>query len=261
VSFLKFLGHQVSAACIVLLACHVTAIQEFPPPSDFKSLQRFLGMINFYRQFLPSIPKVLQYLTDLLRGSPKVLLWSADATAAAFTAAIAFLVSVIPLSHPAPGAAISFALGASDSHVGGVLQQYQQGGWSPFSKKLSPTQVKYATFDRELLAAQSAIRHFRFLLEGHQFRLLADHKPLVTAMLRVSPPWSARQQRHLSYIAEFTADIHHTSGAANVVADALSRPSPPLPASSQPPASIMPTSVPPSLRATATSSTPASFPF
>jgi len=121
---------------------------------------------------------------------------------------------------------------ASDSHVGGVLQQYQKGGWSPlafFSKKLSPTQVKYSTFDRELLAAQSSIRHFRFLLEGRQFRLLTDHKPLVAAMLRVSPPWSARQQRHLSYIAEFTSDIRHTPGASNVVADALSRP-PALPA-------------------------------
>jgi hypothetical protein len=32
----------------------------------------------------------------------------------------------------------------------------------------------------------------------------------------VSPPWSARQQRHLSYIAEFTSDIRHTSGTANI---------------------------------------------
>ncbi len=85
VSSLKFLGHQVSVPGIVPLARHVTAIQEFPPPSDLKSLKRFLGMIIFFRQFLPSIPKVLQHLTDLLRGSPKVLLWSADATAA-FTA-------------------------------------------------------------------------------------------------------------------------------------------------------------------------------
>jgi cleavage and polyadenylation specificity factor subunit 1 len=246
VASLKFLGHQVSAAGIVPLARHVTAIQEFPPPSDLKGLQRFLGMVNFYRQFLPSIAQVLQPLTDLLRGNPKQLLWSAEA-AAAFTAAKAALVSVVPLSHPAPGAPISLAVDASDSHVGGVLQQYQQRGWSPlafFSKKLSPTQAKYSTFDRELLAAHSAIRHFRFLLEGRQFRLLTDHKPLVAAMLRVSPPWSARQQRHLSYIAEFTSDIRHTSGTANIVADALSRPSPPSPPTAPSPNSCKPASVP-----------------
>jgi len=37
-------------------------------------------------------------------------------------------------------------------------------------------------------------------------------------------PWTARQSRHLSYLAEFTSDIRHISGVDNVVADTLSRP-------------------------------------
>ncbi len=45
-------------------------------------------------------------------------------------------------------------------------------------------------------------------------------------MERTTPPWSARQQRHLSFLAEFTSDLRHTSGSSNVVADALSRPPP-----------------------------------
>ena len=44
-------------------------------------------------------------------------------------------------------------------------------------------------------------------------------------MFRVSPPWSARQQCHLSYLAEFTSSIVHVPGPENVVAGALSRPS------------------------------------
>jgi hypothetical protein len=43
-------------------------------------------------------------------------------------------------------------------------------------------------------------------------------------MTRVTPPWSARQQRHLSFLAEFTSDIQHISGHSNIVADTLSRP-------------------------------------
>jgi hypothetical protein len=62
------------------------------------------------------------------------------------------------------------------------------------------------------------------LLEGRQFRLLTYHKPLVTSLFRTTPPWSARQQRQLSFIAEFTSDIRHTPGQENVVAEALSRP-------------------------------------
>ncbi len=87
--------------------------------------------------------------------------------------------------------------------------------WQPlafYSKKLSGAGTRYSTFDRELLAAFSAARHFRFLLEGQRFCLLKDHKPLVTSLFCTTPPWSARQQRQLSLIAKFTSDIRHTPG-------------------------------------------------
>jgi hypothetical protein len=122
------------------------------------------------------------------------------------------------LAHPAPNAILSLATDASDTHVGElaavgiVIQEAVRAG------------TKYSTFDRELLAAFSAVRHFRFLLEGQQFRLLTDHKPLVTSLFPTTPSWLARQQRQLYFIAEFTSDIRHTQGQENVVADALSRP-------------------------------------
>ena len=55
--------------------------------------------------------------------------------------------------------------------------------------------------------------------------MFTDHKPLTFALSRVSDAWSARQQRQLSYVAEFTANIVHLPGKDNVVADTLSRPS------------------------------------
>jgi hypothetical protein len=219
---------MVDEAGITPLPRHVATVQDCPLPADIKQLQRFLGLINFYRRFLPAVARTLQPLTDLLKGSPKVLLWS-PAAEAAFVAAKAALVAAVPLCHPAPNAVLSLSVDASDSHVGGVLQQQVGKGWKPlafYSKKLAPAEVKYSTFDRELLAAFTTIRHFRFLLEGRQFRLLTDHKPLVAAMVRVTPPQSARQQRHLAYISEFTTDLRHTPGSDNVVADALSRPPP-----------------------------------
>jgi hypothetical protein len=196
----------------------------------------------------------------LLKGSPKVLLWS-PAADAAFVAAKAALVAAVPLCHPAPNATLSLSVDASDSHVGGVLQQKCGRGWQPlafYSKKLSPAEVKYSTFDRELLAAFLTIRHFRFLLEGRQFTLLTDHKPLVASMTRVTPPQSARQQRHLAFVSEFTTDLRHTPGSDNVVADALSRPpaivkvsTEGLPVLSIPPPSDPPLTPPPAVAADA----------
>ncbi len=180
--------------------------------------------MNFYRCFLPGITHTLQQLTDALRGAPKTLEWP---PADAFRAAKAALVAAVPLARPAPNAVLSLATDASDTYVEGVLQQLNGGSWQPlafYSKKLSGVGTRYSTFDRELLAAFSAVTHFRFLLEGRQFRLLTDHKPLVTSLFRTSPPWLARQQRQLSFITEFISDIRHTPGQENVMADALSRP-------------------------------------
>jgi len=64
-----------------------------------------------------------------LKGSPKVLLWSAEA-AAVFAASKGSLVAALPLSQPAPKSAISLAVYASNSHVGGVLKQTQNGQWA-----------------------------------------------------------------------------------------------------------------------------------
>ena len=42
-------------------------------------------------------------------------------------------------------------------------------------------------------------------------------------MSKLSNPWTARQQRHLTFISEFTTDLQHVSGKFNIVADCLSR--------------------------------------
>ena len=61
------------------------------------------------------------------------------------------------------------------------------------------------------------------MLEERNFTIYTDHKPLVHAMAKTKDLWSARQQRHLSTISEFSTDIAHVSGKNNIVAECLSR--------------------------------------
>ena len=90
-----------------------------------------------------------------------------------------------------------------------------------FSKKLHPAETRYSAFDRELLAVYLAIKHFRYFLEGRQFHVLTDHKPLTYTLQARPDRHSPRQMSHLDYIAQFTSTIRH--GRDNAVADALSR--------------------------------------
>jgi hypothetical protein len=76
------------------------------------------------------------------------------------------------------------------------------------------------------------ICHFQFILEGRAFSVFTDYKPLVGALEWVSDPWTARQCRHLVYLAEFTSDIQYLAGQENMAADTLSRP--PAPSISSP---------------------------
>jgi hypothetical protein len=93
-----------------------------------------------------------------------------------------------------------------------------------FSKKLSKTELNYSTFDRELFATVSGIKHLCSRLEARPFQLWMDHKPLIFALNRVSPPTSGCQQIHLAFISEYTNHLVYVPGTSNVVADSLSRP-------------------------------------
>jgi hypothetical protein len=168
-------------------------------------MQSFLGMVNFYRRFLPNCAHVLRPITDLLKGGPKTLEWTAQVQEA-FQNAIRLLAAAVPLQHPAPQAKLSLATNTSDTHIGGVMQQKSGDHWGPlgfFSRKLTDTESHYSTFNRELLAAHAVIRHFYHFCEGRAFQLWTDHKPLVTALSCVSAPISQRQQSNLAFISEF----------------------------------------------------------
>ena len=61
------------------------------------------------------------------------------------------------------------------------------------------------------------------MVEGREFCIFTDHKPLTCALASHSAQRSPRQIRHLDFISQFTSDICHIKGIDNPVADALSR--------------------------------------
>ena len=224
---LEFLGHHVDSAGIRPLESKIEAIRNFPQPTTQKKLRQFLGLINFYHRFIPNCASIVQPLNSLLshKNAGKSLIWD-DTTNTAFQTIKDTLANATLLVHPEPNAPTCIMTDASDVAVGAVLQQYVQGQWQPisyFSRQLSPTETRYSTYDRELLAIYLAIKYFRYFVEGRQFYILTDHKPLTYTFSTHSDRYSPRQVRHLDFIYQFTTDIRHVRGPENPVADALSR--------------------------------------
>ena len=205
----------------------VFAIKNFPLPNTRKQLREFLGLVNFYHRFVQNCAKILQPLNKLLSTTKddKVQLQLNDDATAAFSAIKEALASATLLFHPKQDAPTSIMTDASSFAVGAVLQQYIEHQWCPiayFSKKLKPSEIKYSTFNRELLAVYLAIKHFRYFVEGREFQVFTDHKPSTYSLLSNSERYTPRQIRHMDFISQFTTNIH-VNGIDNPAADALSR--------------------------------------
>lgn len=221
---LDFLGHRITSQGVLPNPDRVSALYNCNVPNDRTSLQRFLGMINYYHRFIPHIAETLAPLHAQASGKGQTIVWS-DACQTAFEQAKNALKDATLLHHPNVHSPTSLTVDASNVAIGAQIEQLQGQSWVPlafFSRKLTESEKKYSAFDRELLATYCAIKHFRHFLEGRKFTIYTDHKPLTTVITSYTDK-SPRQTRHLSYIAEFTSDIRHLRGKFNVVADALSR--------------------------------------
>ena len=239
---LEFLGYRVDEHGVSPLPERVEAICRQTRPTTIKELQRFLGMVNYYRRFIQHAAEHLFDLFETLKGKkkerPRILKWT-EQCQTSFESIKKALARAAMLRHPRANAKLAITADASKTAIGAVLEQRGPKGWEPlgfFSAKLEANQREWPPFDRELLAAFRAIRHFRHMVEGRNFTLYTDHDSLVPALHKKTEPLTARQTYQLSCIAEFTTDIAYLEGKANVVADQLSRPNEEAPAPASVPA-------------------------
>ncbi|GBM26158.1 hypothetical protein AVEN_196985-1 [Araneus ventricosus] len=133
-------------------------------------------MLNFYHRFLKNAASVQACLHDLVKGKAKkdksVIAWSVEAKIA-FQACKDVLVQSTILAYPKYDAQLSLVTDASETAIGAVLQQHVDGSSEPlgfFSRKLTPAERKYRS-----------AKFFRHFLEGRDFVVFTDHKPLTFA--------------------------------------------------------------------------------
>jgi len=135
---ISFLGYKISSVGSQTLPDRVADLQACPPPKTFSQLRHFLGMLNFYRRFLPHATSNQSPLHEDLYG-PKVkgshpVTWT-DTLITAFNECKASLSQAALLAHPDPTAPFALVTDASTIAMGAVLQQRVQDNWqpSPFS--------------------------------------------------------------------------------------------------------------------------------
>jgi hypothetical protein len=89
------------------------------------------------------------------------------------------------------------------------------------SRKLTSTELNYATHEKELLVVVHAIKVWRPYLESKRFTVVTDHASL--EYIKSQHQLSRRQARWLELLQANDFEVRYRPGKTNVVADALSR--------------------------------------
>ncbi|KAH7710724.1 gagpol and env protein precursor [Aphelenchoides avenae] len=232
-AFLKtetaFLGHVISSEGLKTDAEKIEKILAFPVPKNMTDVRSFLGLGNYYRQFVKNFTLLSKPIRDVLACSQ--FHWTEKAQNA-FDELKRRMSSTPVLAQPDIEAAISgdkpFILytDASKDGVGAVLHQVGSDGKEhPIafaSKSCSKAERNYAITDLEALALIYALDKFKYFLLGTHVIARTDHQPLVSLFKRRD--LSGRAHRWALEIQEWNnLKIEYIPGNRNVVADALSR--------------------------------------
>ena len=107
----------MSAAGIRPLPDRVSDLIKFPAPTSKAGVQRFLGMLNFYRRFVPNLAASLAPLHSLTSGKKnEAITWSPDCQVS-FEAAKKKLAAATLLHHPSPFGATALTVDASETAI------------------------------------------------------------------------------------------------------------------------------------------------
>jgi hypothetical protein len=224
-SNLECLGHLVSG--LGQLKPHpdkVGAIKDAPRPETKKQVRSFLGLIGFYRKFVPNFAAIACPLTDLTKkGQPNKVSWGV-CQENAFNALKQRLISAPILKLPELDKLFVLRTDASDTGLGAVLLQEQEGVKLPIayaSRKLLPREQNYSVIEKECLALVWGIGKFHTYLFGREFTLQTDHQPLL--YLNKAKVANARLMRWALSLQPYSFRIEAIRGSENVGADFLSR--------------------------------------
>lgn len=120
-SQVSLLGYKVERGQVSPDPGKLQAILEFPAPKDVSGVRRFLGMVGYYRQFIPACVRLQEPLTKLLRKNAP---WEwGEAQERSFRRLSQSIADTASLKLPDVNKPFVIQTDASDLGIGAVLLQ------------------------------------------------------------------------------------------------------------------------------------------
>ena len=220
----QLLGHVVGEKELSPQKRTVEKILDVSRPETKKELRSFLGVVGYYRKFIPNFADVAKPLTDLTGGKTQnVIQWSEEAEEA-YGKLKKEIAKYPVLRLPQLDKTFILATDASDKGISAVLMQEHGDGKFPviyISRKLNPAETRYSTIEKECLALVWAIKKFQAYLYGREFILETDHQPL--KFINKHKIDNDRIMRWALGLQPYRYVVRVVKGKDNLIADYLSR--------------------------------------
>lgn len=220
---LKYLGYIVNRSGLHVDPDKVDCITNMAAPKTVTEVRRLIGMVSWYRRFIPTFSDLVVPLTSLLKKGAKFI-WD-DGCEESFKNIKNALVSAPILTCPNFEYPFVLQTDASAYALGSVLTQKIDGEEHVIcylSRTLSKQERKYSAVERELLCVLWSIEKLRCYLEGAKFSVVTDCYSLQWLDNLQNP--QGRLGRWALRLQQFDYTVIHRKGKDNVVPDALSRP-------------------------------------
>lgn len=218
---IEYLGYHVSARGIRLSDSKKQGLLALAAPCNPSQLRSFLGLANYFRDFIPQYSSRAAYLYRLAAPRAKFV-WD-DVAQSAFED-IKSAVSHAPMLHHIDyGLPIVLRTDASTMGVGAVLLNIAPDGSERIiaflSQRFSDTATRWSTLDQEGYAIFFGVKGFSHYVRGHWFILDTDHNNL----RYIQQATEGKVARWRLLLQEYDFIVRHIAGESNVVADCLSR--------------------------------------
>ena len=160
---------------------NVEVLKTWPKPEKLTDFRRFVGLLQFFRRFIPKFSEIAAPLTNLTKKGVGIDKCNLDCDAAFETLKNSITQSPILVASdwkkPFRG-----HFDGSQLTVRGTMTQLNDDGRHQvidfYSKKQSPTEADYTANDRELLGLICFLERFRCYLEDASFEIFTDSQVL-----------------------------------------------------------------------------------
>ena len=173
-STVKYVGHIIGSGRIAADQSKIAAILDMPVPTTKKLWRSFIGMVNYYRAYIPNMAELLIPLTELTKSKMPNKVRITEAVTRAFEEFKEILCSPKVLRTARYDRDFIIQCDASFYAVGACLAQLDNDGSEhPIafaSSKLSDVQRRWSTIEKEGYAIIFALRKFDAMVFGQKHR-------------------------------------------------------------------------------------------